>query len=144
MRTATLQRRLSTEEGTFGDWTSDTGFKCVTLERPSTGDHPCILEGIYCCIVRKSGENYCVINGVKDYHVYGLQDVEGRDDIEIHSANWFFQLIGCIAVGQEIVPIETPYKVIMTGINHSRDTLTRLMADMNREPFLLTIIDYKI
>lgn len=143
MRTVTIQRGPSSDDGTFGELTTDTGFKCVTLERPAEHDHPCILEGIYRCKLRKTTDNFCVVNGVKDYRLYEVQDVEGRDDILFHSGNWFFQILGCILVGQEILPLETPYKTMLMGVNHSRDTLTRFMAEMGREPFLLTIIDAK-
>lgn len=143
MRTATIYRRPSCEEGTFGEWVSDSGFKCVTLERLANGENPCIPEGIYRCVVKKTQDNFCMINGAKDYRLYELQDVAGRTDILIHSGNWFFQILGCILVGQEIIPIETPFKTMLLGVNHSRDTLTRLMADMAREPFLLTIVNAK-
>lgn len=141
MKTATLQRRPPTEEGTFGDWESYTGFKCVTLERKPDGEHPCIPAGQYLCGVRKTADNYNIVNGAKDYRLYEIMDVQDRDEILIHSGNWFFQILGCILVGREIQPIETPYKVIMMGVTASRDTLSRLMADMAWEPFLLTIKD---
>jgi hypothetical protein len=143
MKTATIQRKPSTEEGTFGDYTSYTGFKCVTLERPSDGDHPCIPAGQYICDIHKSSQNYNMVNGAKDYRLYELLDVPDRTEIFIHSGNWFFQILGCILMGREIAQIETPYKVMMTGVTASRDTLSRMMADMGWEPFVLTILDPK-
>jgi hypothetical protein len=143
MRTTIIRRRPSTDEGTFGDLTTDTGFKCVTLERPQEHEHPCIPEGIYRCVLRKTSDNFVFVNGVKDYRLYELQDVDDRTDILIHSGNWFFEILGCILVGEEILPIETPYRTMMMGVNHSRNTLTKLMADLDREPFLLTIVNPK-
>ena len=141
MKTATIQRGPSTEEGTFGKLETSTGFKCVTLERPADGEHPCIPAGTYQCSLRKSNDNYVVVNGVNDYQVYGVQNVPGRDNVEIHSGNWFFQILGCILLGQEVAQIETPYKTMMNGVNHSRNTLTAFMADMSREDFTLTIVE---
>ena len=143
MRTATIYRRPSCDEGTFGEWVSDSGFKCVTLERPADTENPCIPEGIYRCYIKKTQDNYCMVNGAKDYRLYELQDVPGRTDILIHSGNFFFQILGCILVGAEIVPIETRFKTMMMGVSHSRASLTGLMADMAREPFLLTIVNAK-
>ena len=132
-RRATLTRHLSTDEGTFGRWMSGTGFSCVTLERPAEHEHPRIPEGKYLCKLRYSPK--------RDQNVYGLLDVPGRDNIEIHAANWFFQLLGCIAPGREIAIMETPFETKMQGVTESRHTLAALMEDMKGEDFWLEIID---
>ena len=131
MKTAILTRKPSTPEGTFGTWVSGTGFKCVTLERPADGDHPCIPTGTYLCAIRYSPSHKC--------NIYGVQAVPGRSDIEIHAANWCFQLLGCIAPGAIITQIQTPDNRMQIGVTASKYMLDKLMTDMAGEDFKLTI-----
>jgi len=135
MKTATLTRNLkiSGPEGTFGSWISGAGFKCVTLERPKLGEYPCISTGKYICQLRYSEKN--------KGQVYGLLNVPGRSDIEIHSANWFFQLLGCIAPGSTIGKMQTPDGHMIMGVSSSKATLKALMDDMSGEPFELIILE---
>ncbi len=87
----TIYRSPSTSQGTFGIWFIGGKPFCVTLERPDTGDHPCIPHGIYQCNRFKSPHNG---------DVWLLKDVPGRSMIEIHSANIYTELLGCIAPGR--------------------------------------------
>src|SRR4051812_13173320 len=73
---------------------SDGKLFCETVERPHhsfSEDHPCIPEGVY------TAKRY---NSPTHGHVWMLQDVPGRTEIEIHVANWPMELLGCIAPGQ--------------------------------------------
>lgn len=82
-----LTRLDVTDKGVFGHLVTD-GFDCVTLER----NDKLIPVGTY---------------KVTRYHsprlnrtVLLLHGVPGREMIEIHNANWEYQLEGCIAVGK--------------------------------------------
>lgn len=87
--------------GTFGKWLDGDGEQlCFTIERPYTGDHPCIASGTYT---------------FNDYSSPTKGDVWLRDDaaandgrsmIEIHVANMASQLLGCIAPGLSIGAID--------------------------------------
>lgn len=88
-----IYRHPSIAQGTFGTWFIDDKPFCVTLERPADGDHPCIPAGIYQCDRFKSPHNG---------DTWLLKDVPGRSMIEIHSANMYTQLLGCIAPGRRL------------------------------------------
>jgi len=139
VRTAILTRNPSRSEGTFGDWLSDSGFKCVTLERLKTGDYPCIPPGVYQCELRWSQKHEHVNLGYNFGMVYGIKDVLGRSDILIHPANFVFQLQGCIAPGKSVMKLSVGQGNMQLGVNASRDTTKLLIADMGGKPFELTI-----
>lgn len=88
-----IYRTPSTPQGTFGMWFIDEKPFCLSLERPSTGDHPCIPIGTYQC-----GRFNSPHNG----DCWLLEGTEPRTMIEIHSANIYTQLLGCIAPGRRI------------------------------------------
>lgn len=137
MRIVILQREPSTDEGTFGKWVSDSGFSCFTGELPWRFNLPgisCIPALTYVCLWQFSPRHgYC-------YHV---QDVPGRSDVEIHSANLMgdkskgkkSQLLGCIAPGL-IVEVREG----QLGVWESKEALARLVADLKEQPFQLTIV----
>ena len=152
MNTATLTRNKFTDAGTFGDWLSDTGFKCVTLERLKLGEHGCIPAGTYICELRYSNAHKTQDYGYGKGMVYGLKDVPGRTDVEIHSANWavpiktetepeHLQLLGCIAPGAAIskVQVPDPDGRLLTGVISSVPACKALYADMKGAAFQLTI-----
>lgn len=135
MKTATLVRTETGDEGTFGMLTADD-FVCVTIELPwrdNKTEISCIPDGDYTCNWRLSPKHgYC-------YHV---DDVFGRTDVEIHSANWAgdvlsnkrCQLQGCIAPGRSTGVLDGQKAVL-----ESRDALTAFNAAMARESFKLSI-----
>lgn len=137
MRTATLTRNETGDEGTFGILVTDLGFTCFTGELPwrenATGTS-CILPGTYVCQWLPSpAHGMC-------YHV---EDVPGRADVEIHAANWMgdrskgyqCELRGCIAPGESV-----GFPAGQKGLEESGDALKALIAHFNEEPFELTII----
>lgn len=142
MRTATINRHtFSTDEGTFGDYLSDTGYRCVTLERAKTGPFPCIPAGVYKCELRWSNKHKARDYGFGYGMVYGVKDVKGRTDILLHPANFAQELQGCIALGMEakLIPLDGGFKQM--GIVTSRVAVIGMMGDMRGEEFTLTILE---
>ncbi len=94
MRELLLLRGPSTEFGTFGEFLENNVPICLSLERPwldNQHDVSCIPEGIYTCN-RISSEWF-------KYVVFEVLNVPNRTNIEIHKANIFTELKGCIAPG---------------------------------------------
>lgn len=128
MRKATLKRYETGKDGTFGDFTTDSGFACYTLEKAwmdNTTDFSCIPPGTYKCDVAASP---------RFGKVYHVRHVKGRTDILIHSANLERELRGCIAPGRAVGTV-----LGSRGVMSSKDALAALMADLDNEPFELTI-----
>ena len=68
-------------------------FKCMGLELPDLDNQiniSCIPSGIY-----QEQKHFSPKNG----DCISILSVEGRTSIQIHSANWLHQILGCIAVG---------------------------------------------
>lgn len=87
----TLRRLEETQDGTFGEFLDEDGKHiCYSVERRSTGDHPCIPKDKYQVVF---------YNSPTKGPVYLLKDVPNRNMIEIHSANLASELLGCIAPG---------------------------------------------
>lgn len=132
-RIVTLERRVKSQFGTFGHL--DTGsFECATLERPETGDHPCIPLGEY-------DVNW---TDVHPHHnpCYEVMRVPGRTAILIHSANVFEQLLGCIAPGAKAEEMDIVYDghvIKHVGVSASGPALKALLDDLHRQPFRLII-----
>lgn len=103
--------------------------QCVTLELPwkdNATQVSCIPEGIYQVQTRKTDKF-----GLH-YHV---QNVPGREWILIHSANYVYQLLGCIIPGSRFVDLN---KDGIPDITDSKATLNRLLAAVGKE-FTLNI-----
>jgi hypothetical protein len=98
MTSYVIQRQPSTDQGTLGEWFDSSGSHlCYTIERPATGiDHPCIDAGEYTFNQYTSPTKGDV----------WLRDDASADDrrtmIEIHPANTYLDLLGCIGVGSSI------------------------------------------
>lgn len=113
-----IHRTESGDGGTFGVWTNSDGMKlAVTVERPPTGDHPCIPKGIY---------PWKKIFSPHNGECFLLEDVPGRSMIEIHVANTMDELRGCIAPGLRFAPFAH-----LKGVIHSKDTLKQLLIIYN-------------
>lgn len=128
-----LQRMRLGRDGlpTLGTMMSRDGtFHCVTLERSTNGDHPCIPFGTY--IVDRAihhpgtpGEYLCP----------ELRDVPGRSHIQIHVANRVAELLGCIATGNHVADDEL-------AVEESKAAFDRMMAHIGGNwPFTLEVVD---
>lgn len=131
MRKGRLVRTETDEDGTFGLLCLDTGFSCYVLERPTTGEYPCIPAGTYVFKIRKDSPKHGV--------VYEAEKVPGRTNIQIHNANWADELLGCLAPGRAILDIERKDGTIKKGVTSSKDACYALMNDLEKAPFELTI-----
>lgn len=94
-------------------------FLCFNLELPDLDNQTnisCIPEGDYHFHVRHSNKN-------KGF-VIELEDVPDRTNIQIHSANFTKQILGCIAVGDSIKYLN---KDSIPDVTNSRNTLKKLL-----------------
>lgn len=148
MKTATLVRQPSTDDGTPGKLDTSTGFSCFTMELPwlnNAKSASCIPVGRYVCQWL-----YSPSHGRKIYHVTG---VPGRDAVEIHNGNWAGRVdlglrsdvLGCILLGDSLghgVPKPkdgVTYTREQAGVFNSVATLARFEAEMDGEDFELEI-----
>lgn len=136
MKRAVIYRLLGTEQQSLGVLsTVNNGqlFIAKTLELPDKGNQrkiSCIPAGVYRCVWAYSP--------AFKKHTYRLPDVPGRDGILIHSANYFSQLLGCIALGSALKDINNDGH---QDIVHSGNTMDEFEKAMNYEEFELEIID---
>lgn len=137
MRIVTLIRDVKTRGplGTFGYlWTGS--YACVTLERPFSGDHPCIPIGEYDVEWTSDGRH------PEHNPCYEVMSVPGRTAILIHPANWYQELLGCIAPGTRIMDVAGTYKgmaINQKGVEESGKALGYLLDDLGRQSFKLII-----
>jgi len=120
---------------TTGTWESFNShgqrlFSCCTLELPWKDNkhrESCVPKGIY-IVHKRSSEKY--------HEHFHLTNVEDRDLILVHNANFVKQLLGCIAVGDSFKDISGDGKV---DVLNSQKTLAKLYSLMPDE-FELTIV----
>ena len=154
MRTATLQRGPSTDEGTFGTFTADNGWTCATIELPwrdNAHDISCIPPGFYLLQWDFSPrEGWC----------YHYRAVPKRDCVLLHAANvagdvakgYVSQLLGCTAPGADKVLFASGACLgkgltlarDQHGVGASKVTLAALQAqfrgeDGKQQDFTLTV-----
>lgn len=128
MRTVTITRYESSPDGVLGKVVTDSGLQLYSLEREwknNEQDVSCIPSGVYKC---------SIVDSPHHGKVYGVHEVPNRTNVLIHSANWIRQLQGCLALGNA-----TGVVLGINGIMGSRDAVARFMADLDNEPFILTI-----
>lgn len=121
----TLTRTKAGDGGTFGILTlTDTGkHLAFTVERPPTGDHPCIIAGAYQYEKFVSPHNgACLLLDTRAIN---------RSMIEMHSANVMVELLGCIAPGESIAHFTgehdgAPYS--LDGVTNSKATLAMILG----------------
>lgn len=140
MKTATLQREPSSDQGTYG--VLRFGEQQVyTIELPWRGNLPkvsCIPPGSYRCEIAISPHFG---------RVYEIKDVPGRSHVLIHSANlagdsslgWTTELQGCIAVGERRGRMLNAAGQSQRAVLVSRPALRRFMLGMAGEPFTLEV-----
>ncbi len=89
---------------------------CVSIERPDLNNQiniSCIPYGTYKCSKDKTGK----------YQYWKVEDVEGRENIEIHIANRSEELRGCIAFGKNWAIMKDNL-----SITNSKDILDNLLT----------------
>lgn len=129
-----LQRTSSGRNGdpTFGLLVSKDGkFTCVTLERSVDGSHPRIPAGSY--------RVYFDAHHPGQPGSYRCPELDtsacDRSQIQIHIANRVDQILGCIAVGENIASDGQ-------SIEHSKSAFDRLMVYLEGvNEFTLEIVD---
>ena len=129
-----INRLLDTGKSTLGKLTIHDElkecFSCKTLElswKNNKRSVSCIPRGEYLVTARfsaKHGEHFLI------------NEVEGREYVLIHSANYHYQLRGCIAVGKTYADIDKDGEIDITS---SRDTMDKLLS-LLPESFYITII----
>jgi hypothetical protein len=112
-------------------------FVCKTLELPwknNQSNVSCIPAGSYTCKYTKS--NRMSMEKGRDIFTYEVLNVPGRGGIRIHSANYFFQLLGCIALGDAHQDINSDNE---QDVVHSGATIAAFENQLQKQDFKLTI-----
>lgn len=126
-----LIRQPSQPGGTLGTWYNDDGsILCRTIELPWDDNEPdksCIPAADY--VFRK------YLSPHLGYWVWRADDVQARNNIEIHIANRARQLLGCIGVGMAFGEIDGELAVLNSQI--AFNMLTFKLPDM----FTLSILN---
>lgn len=105
-------------------------FTCKTLElswKENKRNISCIPRGEYRAVIRfseKHGEHFTI------------EDVEGREYVLIHAANYHYQLRGCISVGKTYVDINKDGELDVCSSRDTMDSLLEILPDS----FHITII----
>lgn len=136
MKRAVIYRLLGSDQQSLGILsTVNDGqlYVAKTLELPDKGNQQkisCIPAGVYKCVWSFSNHF--------QKHTYAILDVPGRAGIRIHSANYFSQLLGCVALGSALKDINNDGH---QDIVHSGNTMAEFEKLMNYEQFELVIVD---
>lgn len=138
MRIVQLNHTLQNEKQSLGSiFIKDLIFKCNTLELPWKNNEPqisCIPDGIYLCKWTRSNR-LSKVSG-HDVYTYEIMNVPGRAGIRIHSANYFFQLLGCIALGDSLKDLNMDQQL---DVVHSGATVKKFAEIMEYKDFMLEI-----
>lgn len=126
----TLKRAYSDDKQQLGDLYID-GFKCKTLElswKDNKRNISCIPKGRY-NVKRKFSPKFG--------HVYEVQNVPNRTAIYLHAGNTFFDIKGCILLGDMFGDVN---KDKHADILNSKKTVKAFEQFMNGKDFILEII----
>ena len=139
MKSVRIVRLIDTGMEALGSITAgDTAiFLAKTLELPwklNLPNQSCIPTGIYTCKWTRSNR-LSDLTG-HDVFTYEVLNVPGRTGIRIHSANYFYQLLGCIALGDAHKDINGDGQL---DVIHSGNTVNQFNTLMNKESFILKI-----
>lgn len=127
---------------TYATWhdINDLPIGIESIERPNLNNQPeisCIPEGRYLC---------SPFNSPTKGEVFLLTPTEPRENIEIHDANWAFELEGCIAPGlKRTMMMYSGSKhpdytgKICAAVSNSSTALMKLKNLTNYQPFYLTL-----
>lgn len=155
MRTATLTRLATGDEGTYGELVLDTGFRCYTLELPyrdvdgdglSDKGRSCIPAGTYTFRWRKDSPKHG-----ECYEMDRDEEAPNRAHVQIHAANlagdaskgFVAQLEGCIAPGASVMTFRKGHPPAgdkdQKGVSASKSTLKALEEALGREPVEIVV-----
>ena len=105
----------------------------------NANDISCIPPGRYTCKWTRSNR-LSKLKG-EDVFTYELQNVPSRDGIRVHSANFFFSLRGCLALGKDFVDInQDGYNDLVS----SKIAIKEFNDFLNKQDFELTIYDVPV
>jgi len=143
MKQIKLIRFWGNEKQTLGIFTVvENGrliFHANSLERGWVGNQAnesCIPAGEYDCVYTRS-PSFSEKRGT-DVFTYAVLKVPARSGIRIHSANFYSQLLGCIALGDSMKDLNFDG---LFDVAHSGDTMKKFEDLMDREAFTLQIVD---
>lgn len=117
--------------GLLEAYRDNQSYTCKTLELPDLNNLPnisCIPKGTYTC-------KYTFSPRFRKY-TYEVLSVPKRSGIRIHSANYYHQLNGCIALGTVLT--DANGDGMLDTIN-SRIAINTFEAFMKKEPFTLIV-----
>lgn len=132
--TATIKRYSQNKE-TTGVLTAQKGnlsFSCKTLELPwknNIVNISCIPVGTYEVKWTRSLKF--------PVGTYEVQNVSARSGIRIHPANFFYDLLGCIALGDSFIDLN---KDGAPDVSNSQATINVFNTFFNKQSFILTIL----
>jgi hypothetical protein len=130
MKTVTLNRVSDDGVQTLGNLIVDN-FRCKTLEKPwknNQSNISCIPKGIYIC-------KYTFSPKFLKY-TYEVQGTKPRSGIRIHSGNYFFDIQGCILLGDSYAYLNSDKEL---DILNSRKTIKTFEDYMAKQSFNLII-----
>jgi len=142
MKTITLTRLSDNGKQTLGILTviKDNGqpYVCKTLELPyknNESQRSCIPAGQYTCRYTQSAR----MTSEKGHPVftYEVLNVPHRAGIRIHAANYFSQLLGCIALGDANADINGDGQ---PDVLHSVATIVAFEQLMQHNDFILKVV----
>lgn len=128
MTNFTLSRQADTTNSTWGILSDDTGMPlCKTLERGlhNADGHPRIPAGTYEVVRKPFGASkfdhgLLAEMGAAYKGILWLPNVPGRENIECHPANFFHELLGCIALGESVATEGADFCVVSSRIAYHR------------------------
>lgn len=126
----TITRKTDTGNETLGELVYED-FKCLTLERAwkdNKSNISCIPKGEY--LVKRTFSPKFV------KYTYEVQKVPKRSGIRFHSANYWFDLNGCIALGTAYKDLNSDKE---TDILNSRATIKQFETLLQGKDFKLII-----
>jgi hypothetical protein len=127
MLTITLTRKSDDGVQTLGSLSN--GFK--TLERPWKNNQTnisCIPKGTYICKYTFSAKFL--------KYTYQVMNVLGRSGIRIHSGNYWWDIQGCILLGDSYSDMNKDGKL---DVLNSRISIAKFEKLMGKQPFTLVI-----
>jgi hypothetical protein len=130
---------VSDPKGTTGSFLAGTQ-RFYTVELPwanNAPDESCVPAGVYELVPYTSpihGRTFCLLNS--DLKIMGCDSLSPaevsrgyRSFCELHSANFPRQLLGCIGIGMQGMPMLDPVTgEVSDAVEDSRNAVTELMA----------------